>query len=41
MPRQVVFHETGNAEVLKIEDQAVVEPGEGEVRIEVAARRAE
>jgi len=37
MPKQVVFHETGGAEVLKIEDQQVVEPGEGEVRIKVAA----
>jgi NADPH:quinone reductase-like Zn-dependent oxidoreductase len=37
MPRQVVFHETGEAEVLKIEDQPLVEPGEGEVRIRVEA----
>jgi NADPH:quinone reductase-like Zn-dependent oxidoreductase len=37
MPKQVVFHETGDADVLKIEDQPVCEPGAGEVRINVAA----
>jgi NADPH:quinone reductase len=37
MPKQVVFHETGDADVLKIEDQPDREPGEGEVRIKVAA----
>jgi NADPH2:quinone reductase len=37
MPKQVVFHETGDAHVLKIEDQPVCEPGAGEVRINVAA----
>lgn len=37
MPKQVVFHDTGGAEVLKIEDQPVIEPGKGEVRIKVAA----
>lgn len=37
MPKQVVFHETGDADVLKIEDQPPVEPGEGEVRIKVEA----
>jgi NADPH2:quinone reductase len=37
MPRQVVFHETGDADVLKIEDLPLREPGEGEVRIDVEA----
>ncbi len=37
MPKQVVFNETGAAEVLTIEDQPLVEPGEGEVRIKVEA----
>jgi NADPH:quinone reductase-like Zn-dependent oxidoreductase len=37
MPRQVVFHELGDAEVLKIEEQAAVEPGKGEVRLAVEA----
>lgn len=37
MPRQVVFYETGDADVLKIEDQPLVEPGEDEVRIRVEA----
>ncbi|MGB5760917.1 MAG: zinc-dependent alcohol dehydrogenase family protein [Sedimenticolaceae bacterium] len=37
MPKQVVFHEIGDADVLQIEDQPLVEPGEGEVRIEVEA----
>ena len=37
MSRQVVFHELGDADVLKIEDQPLVEPGEGEVRIRVEA----
>lgn len=37
MPRQVVFHETGDADVLQIEDQPLIEPGEGEVRIKVDA----
>ena len=37
MPKQVVFHEIGDADVLKIEDQPLVEPGEGEVRIRVEA----
>jgi len=33
----VRFHQTGGAEVLKIEDLAVPEPGEGEVRLRVKA----
>lgn len=37
MSKQVVFHQTGDAEVLKIEDQPLREPGTGEVRIKVAA----
>jgi NADPH:quinone reductase-like Zn-dependent oxidoreductase len=37
MPKQVLFHETGDADVLQIEDQPLVEPGEGEVRIKVEA----
>ena len=37
MPGRAVGHETGDAEVLKIEDQPLVEPDEGEVRIRAAA----
>ncbi|KEZ78091.1 zinc-dependent alcohol dehydrogenase family protein [Salinisphaera hydrothermalis] len=37
MTRAVRIHETGNADVLKIEDVTVREPGEGEVRIRVEA----
>ncbi len=37
MPKQVVFNETGGAEVLTIEEQPLVEPGDGEVRIRVQA----
>jgi len=37
MPKQVVFHKTGDADVLKIEDQPVRELGAGEVRIKIAA----
>ncbi len=37
MPRIVRFHETGGAEVLKIEELPLVEPGEGEVRLKVEA----
>ena len=37
MSKQVVFHEIGDADVLKIQDQPLVEPGEGEVRIRVEA----
>lgn len=37
MPRQVVFHELGGADVLKLEEQPLVEPGPGEVRIAVEA----
>jgi len=37
MPRIVRFHETGAAEVLKIEELPFLEPGEGEVRLKVEA----
>lgn len=37
MPRIVRFHETGEADVLKIEDLPAVEPGKGEVRLKVEA----
>lgn len=37
MSRQIVFHEIGDADVLKIEEQPLVDPGKGEVRIKVAA----
>lgn len=37
MPRQVLFHQLGEADVLKIEEHPVVEPAEGEVRIKVEA----
>ena len=37
MPRQVVFHELGGAEVLKLEEQPPAEPGPGEIRVAVAA----
>lgn len=37
MTRAVRIHETGEADVLKIEDVAIGEPGEGEVRIKVEA----
>lgn len=37
MPRQVLFHQLGEADVLKIEEQPVAEPAEGEVRIKVEA----
>jgi NADPH:quinone reductase-like Zn-dependent oxidoreductase len=37
MPRIVRFHETGNADVLKLEETPLVEPGAGEVRLKVAA----
>jgi NADPH:quinone reductase-like Zn-dependent oxidoreductase len=37
MPRIVRFHETGAAEVLKIEDLPLAAPGEGEVRLKVEA----
>ena len=33
MPKIVRFYETGGAEVLKIEESALVEPGVGEVRL--------
>ena len=37
MPKIVRFHETGDAEVLRIEDLPLTEPGEGEVRLKVEA----
>ncbi|NNF17542.1 MAG: zinc-dependent alcohol dehydrogenase family protein [Gammaproteobacteria bacterium] len=37
MPRQIVFHQTGAADVLTIEEQPLQNPGKGEVRIKVAA----
>jgi len=37
MPKIVRFHETGDAGVLRIEDQPLTEPGEGEVRLRVEA----
>ena len=37
MPKIVRFHETGGAEVLKLEDLPLTEPGKGEVRLKVEA----
>jgi NADPH:quinone reductase-like Zn-dependent oxidoreductase len=37
MPNIVRFHETGAADVLKIEDLPLAEPGEGEIRLKVEA----
>jgi len=37
MPRIVRFHETGGADVLKVEDLPLTQPGEGEVRLKVEA----
>ena len=37
MPKIVRFHETGAAEVLKLEDLPLIEPGEGEIRLKVEA----
>lgn len=37
MPKIVRFHETGGADVLKIEDLPSAQPGEGEVRLRVEA----
>ncbi len=37
MPKIVRFHETGGADVLKVEDLPLTEPGEGEVRLRVEA----
>jgi NADPH:quinone reductase-like Zn-dependent oxidoreductase len=37
MPRIVRFHATGDAEVLKVEDLPLTEPGNGEVRLKVEA----
>ena len=37
MPQIVRFHETGDADVLKIEDLPLTEPCEGEVRLKVEA----
>ncbi|MEE9356353.1 MAG: zinc-dependent alcohol dehydrogenase family protein [Methylococcaceae bacterium] len=37
MPKIVRFHQTGAADVLKIEDLPLTEPGQGEIRIKVEA----
>ena len=37
MPEIIRFHATGSADVLKIEDLPLTEPGEGEVRLNVEA----
>jgi len=37
MPKIVRFHETGDADVLRIEELPLTEPGEGEVRLTVEA----
>ena len=37
MPKIVRFHETGGANVLKVEDLPLTEPGEGEIRLKVEA----
>ncbi|MFB3125820.1 MAG: zinc-dependent alcohol dehydrogenase family protein [Woeseiaceae bacterium] len=37
MPQIIRFHETGDADVLKIEDLPLQEPGKGEVRLKVEA----
>ncbi len=37
MPKIIRFHETGGADVLKVEDLPLIEPGEGEVRLKVEA----
>ena len=37
MPKIVRFHTTGDADVLKIEDMPLTEPGDGEVRLKVEA----
>ena len=37
MPKIVRFHETGGAEVLRLEDLPLVDPGNGEVRLKVEA----
>ncbi len=37
MPKTIRFHETGSADVLKIEDLPLQEPGKGEVRLKVEA----
>ncbi len=37
MPKIIRFHEIGGADVLKVEDLPLSEPGEGEVRLKVEA----
>ena len=37
MSKIIRFHETGGADVLKIEDLPLTEPGKGEVRLKVEA----
>ena len=39
MPKIIRFHETGGADVLKVEDLPLIEPGEGEVRLTRACSR--
>ena len=37
MPKIVRFHETGEADVLRLEELPDSQPGKGEVRLKVAA----
>ena len=37
MPKIVRFHQTGDADVLRLEDMPLADPGEGEVRLKVEA----
>jgi NADPH:quinone reductase-like Zn-dependent oxidoreductase len=37
MPKIVRFHATGDADVLRLEDLPLAEPGDGEVRLKVEA----
>jgi NADPH:quinone reductase-like Zn-dependent oxidoreductase len=37
MPKIIRFHEAGAADVLKVEDLPLIEPGEGEIRLKVEA----
>ena len=37
MSKIIRFHETGEADVLKVEDVPLTEPGDGEVRLKVEA----
>jgi len=40
MQKIVRFHETGTADVLKLENLPLAEPGEGEVRLRSEKKRA-